>query len=137
MIELFENEEERRATERVLAAFKVKDINETIDSLVADILKYAKRMDDLLAENSLEKRFLAKVSTLSEDDTISLDEDLQNIDFRIKERLEDLIKRINTRIILIKNNSNDLKKIESGYDLKDLDLKREISLAHLTEEDFI
>lgn len=137
MSNLFESEEEKRATERVLAAFKVKDINETIDSLVADILKFAKEMDDLLVENNLEKRFLAKVSTLSENSTISLDEDLNDIDFRLRERLEDLLKRTNTRIELIKDNDSNLRLIQDNYNLDDLDLEKEIKLAHLDEESFV
>ena len=134
---LFESEEERKATERVLAAFKVKGLNENIDVLVADILKYAKEMDDLLTENGLEKRFLEKVSGLSEGSNITLDPDLDNIDFRLRERLEDLVKRVNTRINLINDNDATLKLIEEGYDLRDLDLDEEIKKAHLTEEDFV
>ena len=133
---LFESEEEKIATEKVLAAFKVKDINENIDTLVADILKYAKEMDDLLEENNLTRRFLEKVSALSENSQISLDEDLNNIDFRLRERLEDLVKRINTRIELIKDNDANLKIIEQSYNLEDLNLEEEIAKAHLTDESF-
>ena len=133
---LFESEEERLATEKVLAAFKVKDINENIDTLVADILKYAKEMDDLLEENNLTRRFLEKVSALSENSQISLDEDLNNIDFRLRERLEDLVKGINTRIELIKDNDANLKIIEQSYNLEDLNLEEEIAKAHLTDESF-
>lgn len=133
---LFESEEEKVATEKVLAAFKVKDINENIDTLVSDILKYAKEMDDLLEENNLTRRFLEKVSALSENSQISLDEDLNNIDFRLRERLEDLVKRINTRIELIKDNDANLKIIEQSYNLEDLNLEEEIAKAHLTDENF-
>ena len=133
---LFESEEEKVATEKVLAAFKVKDINENIDTLVADILKYAKEMDDLLEENNLTRRFLEKVSALSENSQISLDEDLNNIDFRLRERLEDLVKRINSRIELIKDNDANLKIIEQSYNLEDLNLEEEIAKAHLTDESF-
>ena len=133
---LFESEEEKIATEKVLAAFKVKDINENIDTLVSDILKYAKEMDDLLEENNLTRRFLEKVSALSENSQISLDEDLNNIDFRLRERLEDLVKRINTRIELIKDNDANLKIIEQSYNLEDLNLEEEIAKAHLTDESF-
>ena len=133
---LFESEEERLATEKVLAAFKVKDINENIDTLVSDILKYAKEMDDLLEENNLTRRFLEKVSSLSENGQVSLDEDLNNIDFRLRERLEDLVKRINTRIELIKDNDANLKIIEQSYNLEDLNLEEEIAKAHLTDENF-
>ena len=133
---LFESEEEKVATEKVLAAFKVKDINENIDTLVSDILKYAKEMDDLLEENNLTRRFLEKVSSLSENGQVSLDEDLNNIDFRLRERLEDLVKRINTRIELIKDNDANLKIIEQSYNLEDLNLEEEIAKAHLTDENF-
>ena len=133
---LFESEEEKVATEKVLAAFKVKDINENIDTLVSDILKYAKEMDDLLEENNLTRRFLEKVSALSENSQISLDEDLNNIDFRLRERLEDLVKRINTRIELIKDNDANLKIIEQSYNLEDLNLEEEIAKAHLTDDNF-
>ena len=133
---LFESEEEKVATEKVLAAFKVKDINENIDTLVADILKYAKEMDDLLEENNLTRRFLEKVSSLSENGQVSLDEDLNNIDFRLRERLEDLVKRINTRIELIKDNDANLKIIEQSYNLEDLNLEEEIAKAHLTDDNF-
>jgi len=134
---LFDNEEEKEATLKVLAAFKIKELNEKIDELVADILKYAKEMDDLLEENNIPKRFLDKVSSLSEMDNISLDSDLSNIDFRIRERLEDLVKRINTRLSLIRDNDNNLKSVEESYDLTDFDLDEGIMVAKLRKEDFV
>ena len=134
---LFDNEEEKEATLKVLAAFKIKELNEKIDELVADILKYAKEMDDFLEENNIPKRFLDKVSSLSEMDNISLDSDLSNIDFRIRERLEDLVKRINTRLSLIRDNDNNLKSVEESYDLTDFDLDEGIMVAKLRKEDFV
>ena len=134
---LFENEEVKNATERVLAAFKVKSLNEKIDELVADVLKYAKEMDDLLEKNNITKRFLDKVSMLSERDNISLDADLNELDFRIREVLEDLVKRLNTRLSLIRDNDSILKNIEDCYDLNDLDLEKEIKTAKLMREDFV
>ena len=134
---LFESVEEQTATERVLAAFKVKYLNEKIDALVTDVLKYAKEMDDLLEENNISKRFLDRVSTLSENDNITLDADLNEVDFRVREVLEDLVKRINTRLSLIRENDNTLKYIEGEYNLDDLDLESEIKTAKLTKEDFV
>lgn len=134
---LFENAEEQTATERVLAAFKVKSLNEKIDELVADVLKYAKEMDNLLEENNISKRFLDKVSMLSESDNITLDADLNEVDFRIREILEDYAKRINTRLSLIRDNDSNLKYIEESYNLEDLDLEKDIKIARLTKEDFV
>ena len=134
---LFESNEEREATEKVLAAFKVDSLNKDIDELVEYILKSAKEMDDLLDENNLPRRFLDKVSMLSETDNISLDEDLESIDFRIKEVLEDLIKRINTRLSIIREKDNDLKYVENSYDLSNIDLKESIKIANLRQEDFV
>ncbi len=134
---LFENAEEQTATERVLAAFRVKSLNEKIDELVADVLKYAKEMDELLEKNNISKRFLDKISTLSENENITLDSDLNEVDFRIREVLEDYAKRINTRLSLIRDNDNNLKNIEDSYNLEDLDLENEIKIAKLTKEDFV
>ena len=134
---LFENNEEREATEKILAAFKVESLNQSIDELVAYILKSAKEMDDLLEQNDLPKRFLNKVSTLSETDSISLDEDLETVDFRVREILEDLIKRINTRLTIIRDKDKDLSATLNEYDLDNLDLKEAIKIANLRKEDFV
>ena len=133
---LFDSEEQRVATERVLAAFKVKSINKDIDSLIAEVLKYAKEIDRLLEENNVPKRYLDKVSTLSENNILTLDHDLEMLDFRVKEIIEDLIKRINTRVSLITNNNNNLRELENNYDLDNIDLEKEIITAKLTEENF-
>ena len=134
---LFESNEEREATEKVLAAFKVDSLNKDIDELVEYILKSAKEMDDLLEENNLPRRFLNKVSMLSETDNISLDEDLETVDFRIKEVLEDLIKRINTRLAIIREKDSVLKYVENNYDLSNVDLNESIKIANLRQEDFV
>ncbi len=134
---LFENESEQNATLKVLAAFKVKSLNEKIDELVADILKYAKEMDDLLEQNNLSRRFLDKVSMLNKENNITLDSDLNNVDFRVREVLEDLVKRINTRLSLIREHDNTLKYIEGEYNIEDIDLDNEIKIAKLTKEDFV
>lgn len=133
---LFESEEERIATEKVLAAYKVKSLNENIDNYIADILKYAMEIDNLLEANDREKRYMDRVSSLSDGLTIALDEDLENLDFRVKEVVEDYIMRINTRIGLINNCDNNIKTTEANYDIKDLDMDKEIELAKLSEENF-
>ena len=133
---LFESEKEQIATENVLAAFRVKALNKNIDDLIKDTLNYASEIDKLLEENNLQKRYLDRVSYLNENNNISLDSDLENLDFRIKEIIEDYIKRINTRISLINQADTNLNVIESSYDLNDIDLEAEISVARLTEKDF-
>ena len=134
---LFESEEERIATERVLAAFKVKSINKEIDNLITDILKYAKEIDNHLEENGYSKRYLNRVGMLSENSSLELDSDLLSLDFRVREIVEDLIKRINTRVELIKDNDNNLNMISEAYDLKDINLEEEIKTAKLNEEYFV
>ncbi len=134
---LFDSIEEKTATERVLASFKVKSLNEEVDSLLADIYKYAKEIDDLLSLNNLGKRYLDRVSSLSDNITLSLDSDLENIDFRVKEELDDLIKRINTRIKLVHDYQNDVKITLDNYDLDNIDLEKEIKIAKLSEENFV
>lgn len=134
---LFDSKEEREATEKVLATFKIQSLNEEIDELVANVLEYAKEMDNLLEENNIPKRFLDKVSSLSENDDITLDSDLNNIDFRIREVLEDKVKRINTRLSLIRNNNLSLKSVEERYNLTDFDLEEGIKIAKLRQEDFV
>lgn len=133
---LFENEEEKVATERVLAAYRVKNINQDIDTYVTEILKYAKCIDDLLEQNNFPKRYLDKVSSLNEDEPLSLDIDLNKLDFRVKELIEDYIKRINTRVELIKENDRNLKYLEENYNLTNINLEEELKKAKLTMEEF-
>ena len=45
---IFKNSEEKEATEKVLATFKGKKINENIDTLVSEILNYARKKDEIL-----------------------------------------------------------------------------------------
>ena len=61
---IFKNKEEKDATEKVLATFKGKKINENIDSLVAEILKYAKKIDEILIKEGIVSSYLDKVSNL-------------------------------------------------------------------------
>lgn len=133
---IYNSKEEQKATERVLSIFKIKEVNEQIDKYVAEMLKFAANIDKILERNNISKRYLEKVSEIGEGETLTLDDDLNSIDFRVKEVVEDLIKRINTRIDLIKDNTKLIEEIENTYDLKNADLDKDIKTAHLTKEDF-
>ena len=126
---IFENKEEKEATEKVLATFKGKKINENIDTLVSDILKYAKEIDELLDKNGIDSSYLDKVSNLSETEEITLEETIDNS--KLKEEVEDLIKRINTRIKLIKDSDSELNKLTSKYDIDNVILDEELKKANL------
>lgn len=126
---IFNNKEEKEATFKMLATFKGKKINENIDSLVDEILKYAKEIDDLFKENGMESFYLEQVSNLNSTNEIDLKEDIS--DEKLKEQVEDLIKRINTRIKLIHDNNNILNKLNEQYDLDNVDLVEEIKKANL------
>ena len=135
---LYESEEEKIATGKVLAAFKIKSVNEQIDNYVAEVLKYAVKIDEILEENKLEKRYLNRVSTVSDGvDFLTFDADLETLDFRINEVIEDLIKRINTRLKLINDANETLNKIHASYDLSDINLEEAINAAKLTEEELV
>lgn len=126
---IFENKEEKDATEKVLATFKGKKINEIIDSLVAEILKYAKEIDEILNKEGIESSYLDKVSNLSETSDVTLSEDIS--DQKVKEDVEDLIKRINTRIKLIKDNDTILRNLNNKYDLDNVNLDEELKKSNL------
>ena len=126
---IFENKEEKEATEKVLATFNGKKINENIDTLVSDILKYAKEIDELLDKNGINSSYLDKVSNLSETEEITLEETIDNS--KLKEEVEDLIKRINTRIKLIKDSDSELNKLTSKYDIDNVNLDEELKKANL------
>ena len=135
---LYESEEEKIATSKVLAAFKIKSVNEQIDTYVAEVLKYAVKIDEILEQNNIEKRYLNRVSTVSDGvDFLTFDTDLESLDFRIKEVIEDLIKRINTRLKLINDANETLNKIHASYDLNNIDLEKTIMMAKLTEEELV
>lgn len=135
---LYESEEEKIATSKVLAAFKIKSVNEQIDTYVAEVLKYAVKIDEILEQNNIEKRYLNRVSTVSDGvDFLTFDTDLEILDFRIKEVIEDLIKRINTRLKLINDANETLNKIHASYDLNNIDLEKTIMTAKLTEEELV
>ncbi len=126
---IFKNKEEKDATEKVLATFKGKKINENIDSLVAEILKYAKKIDEILNKEGIESSYLDKVSNLSETSEVTLSEDISNQ--KVKEDVEDLIKRINTRIKLIKDNDTILRNLNDKYDLDNVNLDEELKKSNL------
>ncbi len=135
---LYESEEEKTATGKVLAAFKIKSVNEEIDNYVADVLKYAVKIDEILEENKLEKRYLNRVSTVSDGvDYLTFDTDLDVLDFRVKEVVEDLIKRINTRLKLINDSNLILSKIHESFDLSDINLDEAIKVSKLTREELV
>ena len=129
---LFESEKQKEATERILATVRVRTINKEIDAYLNEMLGYAKSADELLTKNNFSARYLDKVSRIDQSLSVSLDEDLYDIDFRVKEELEDLIKRINTRINLVHN--NDVKEIESTYNLSSSDLDSDLEDAKLDLE---
>lgn len=128
---LFESEKQKEATERLLATIRVKTINGEIDAYLNEMLGYAKEIDVILEKNSLGARYLDRVSMIDKVDSVYLDEDLSDIDFRVKEEIEDLLKRINTRISLIKSNDTLVKEIESSYDVSSTDLDSDLADAEL------
>ena len=131
---LFESEKQKEATERVLATVRVRTINKEIDAYLNEMLGYAKSADELLTKNNFSARYLDKVSRIDQSLSVSLDEDLYDIDFRVKEELEDLIKRINTRINLVHNNDALVKEIENTYNLSSSDLDSDVEEAKLDLE---
>ena len=128
---LFESEKQKEATERLLATIRVKTINSEIDAYLNEMLGYAKEIDAILEKNNLGARYLDRVSMIDKVDSVYLDEDLSDIDFRVKEEIEDLLKRINTRISLIKSNDTLVKEIEASYDVSSTDLDSDLADAEL------
>ena len=126
---IFKNSEEKEATEKVLATFKGKKINENIDILVSEILNYAKKIDEILKSVDIESSYLDMVSNLNSTNEIVLKEDIN--DEKVKENVEDLIKRINTRINLIHSNDKVLKELTEKYDIDNINLEEEIKNANL------
>ena len=84
---LFESEKQKEATERLLASVRVRTINSEIDAYLNEMLGYAKEIDSILEKNNLGARYLDRVSMIDKVDSVYLDEDLINIDFRIKEEI--------------------------------------------------
>ena len=128
---LFESEKQKEATERLLASVRVRTINSEIDAYLNEMLGYAKEIDGILEKNNLGVRYLDRVSMIDKVDSVYLDEDLTNIDFRIKEEIEDLLKRINTRIRLVKTNDALVKEIEESYNVDGSDLDNDLAEANL------
>ena len=128
---LFESEKQKEATERLLASVRVRTINSEIDAYLNEMLGYAKEIDGILEKNNLGVRYLDRVSMIDKVDSVYLDEDLTSIDFRIKEEIEDLLKRINTRIRLVKTNDALVKEIEESYDVDGSDIDSDLAEANL------
>lgn len=128
---LFESEKQKEATERLLASVRVRTINSEIDAYLNEMLGYAKEIDSILEKNSLGSRYLDRVSMIDKVDSVYLDEDLTSIDFRLKEEIEDLLKRINTRIRLVKTNDALVKEIEESYDVDGSDIDSDLAEANI------
>ena len=128
---LFESEKQKEATERLLASVRVRTINSEIDAYLNEMLGYAKEIDSILEKTSLGARYLDRVSMIDKVDSVYLDEDLTSIDFRIKEEIEDLLKRINTRIRLVKTNDALIKEIEESYNVDGSDLDNDLAEANI------
>ena len=60
---------------------------------------------------------------------MTLSEDISNQ--KVKEDVEDLIKRINTRIKLIKDNDTILRNLNDKYDLDNVNLDEELKKSNL------
>jgi len=134
---LFDNNKEKEATERVLAVIRVKTLVKEIDLLVSELIGYASNIDKILERNGIEKRYLEKVSAIDNLSLIYLDPDLENADFRVKELVDDLIKRINTRISLVKNNEELIKELKETYEINEENMESDIDLARLNLRDFV
>lgn len=136
---LYDNKEQKEATKRVLATVRIKKLDNELDEIVADILKYAKNIDTILSKNKFEKRYLERLTKIDLVNTkeLYLDDELNDIDFRIGEVLEDFINRINTRILIVKNNNELIKRIENTYELGNYDFNVDLKRAKLRKEDFV
>jgi len=133
---LYETIEEKEATERVLALVRTRVIAREIDELVSEIISYASNIDKILERNGMQKRYLERVGTLDDLSLIYLDGDLEDADFRVKEVVEDLIKRINTRITLVKSNDEMSKELKSTYNVNEESILEDIEKAKLNVSDF-
>lgn len=133
---LFDSVEQKEATERVLATVRVKTITKELEELTEEIIKYAGNIDKILERNSLEPRYFGRLEFLETLSLIKLDEDLEDIDFRVKEVVEDFIKRINTRINLIKNNNELIKELISTYKIDESKMVEDIKLVGLDKREF-
>lgn len=133
---LFESPEQKAATERVLASVRIKSINKDMDELTAEIIQYSGNIDKILERNDLAPRYLERLGVLDNMANLALDEELKSIDFRVKEVIEDFIKRINTRINLIDNNNVLIDELEETYQIEDNNIIDDIALSKLTKQEF-
>lgn len=133
---LFDSVEQKEATERVLASIRIKTINKEMDELIGETIKYSGNIDKILERNNLSPRYLERLGVLENISNVSLDEDLFDIDFRVKEVIEDFIKRINTRINLIKNNEILISELKETYNIDEEKINEDIELAKLNKTDF-
>ena len=93
-------------------------------------------MDKILERNNLNPRYLERLGVLDNMEEISLDEDLEDIDFRVKEVIEDLIKRINTRITLVENNKLLIEELTTSYNIDESKIAEDIEISKLNKSDF-
>jgi len=133
---LYQSDKEKEATERVLAFIKVKTISKEVDELVSEVITYASNIDKLLSRNGLSPRYLDRVGSLGSLSLIYVDEDIDTSDFRVREIVEDLIKRINTRITLIKSHEELIRELKEEYPIEEKNIVDDINLAHLKLSDF-
>ncbi|MDD4407804.1 MAG: hypothetical protein PHX19_02010 [Bacilli bacterium] len=133
---LFDSLEQKEATERVLAAVRIKTIGKELFELNNEIVIYASNIDKILERNNLKPRYLEKIGILDNISNVTLDDDLFNIDFRVKEVVEDLIKRINTRINLVKNNEVLINELTETYKIDEQKISEDINIAKLNKNDF-
>ncbi|MDD2238888.1 MAG: hypothetical protein PHH51_03305 [Bacilli bacterium] len=133
---LFDSLEQKEATERVLAAVRIKTIGKELFALNNEIVIYASNIDKILERNNLKPRYLEKIGILDNISNVTLDDDLFNIDFRVKEVVEDLIKRINTRINLVKNNEVLINELTETYKIDEQKISEDINIAKLNKNDF-
>lgn len=133
---LFDSVEQKEATERVLAAVRIKTIGKELFELNNEIVIYASNIDKILERNNLKPRYLEKIGILDNISNVTLDDDLFNIDFRVKEVIEDLIKRINTRINLVKNNEVLINELTETYKIDEQKISEDINIAKLNKNDF-
>ena len=134
---LFDSVEEKEATERVLATVRVKTLSQELDQLISEIIKLSSKIDSILEENNFNPRYLEKLGVLENLVPIYLDEDLKDIDFRVKEVIEDYIKRINTRVNLIKNNEILIDELKETYAIDEEKIVEDINKAKLNIKDFL
>lgn len=133
---LFDSLEQKEATERVLAAVRIKTIGKELFELNNEIVIYASNIDKILERNNLKPRYLEKIGILDNISNVTLDDDLFYIDFRVKEVIEDLIKRINTRINLVKNNEVLINELTETYKIDEQKISEDINIAKLNKNDF-